>query len=988
MSEISSSPNDYKATPLQIGSTVWRKVLLAIADYESRWRRVPTTDPIAFAASYPEVPQAILVNELQRLREELSLHAEDQARGLAPTTRFLTLERIGTGGMGVIYRGFDRDCNRTVAIKKIRPEYRYNADAQRRFHSEAELTAELEHPGIIPIYAKGVDAEGQDFYAMRLISEDGAATLSNAIHTFHQQLRQSPWSTTTSTHTTASRRRELSSQLRDLIRHLSDVAETIAYAHSRGIVHRDLKPSNILLGPYGESLIADWGLARKIHGEVDTSFQQPDEFSTYQLSQPFDPLDSVTTGVGTQGYAPPESIQRLVGPALCFMDIYSLGATLYCILYGSPPSTKNNPRTSSNPLASFEPTVKYLEAIANKAMQTEVSKRYFNADGFRQDLLNWIAGVPVTACPEGWWEQAIRWPMRHRVAATALATSIAILLMGASLFLWIQSQQKSALDKQAVQLQDSLSRSSRLLIDTQKAETLAQQAQKDAELGREQANQNLELAEKRESLAFEGLLRLQDILLANQAIFQSQPLAAVHEQLLTQSKESFRGILQNLSSNSSPLPETPRYLSILTHRLAAMERSVGRNAESLAIIDEACGWMERNLNSPQLSAITARNLQQRLGELRSLQGNIALLMGNPVAAEPFVADSIERLESLVHDESMDPQEIPVIHANLAQSYSARASIELNKGDIASAKSIQQKAIDHLASVPASSHFNIMAHAQSHYGMAILYDRSGDSTQALEELRQASEVMQLVTDIGPDVLPQEFLSYRSELTQYRMQLLLAKNDVTSAINVLQEQLEHDTAHLARTPENPILLGSYKQFVLNLQSLMIRSGDHRTVTEISTKWTALADSLLLMHPFSFEILDFAITAHHTDGHLDEQFNRRELSIAEYLTALELCDRAEKINAQAVNILSQRVELEVHVFLLLYSTFQRPEHEAVFERAVNAAEKLRNVSSAKETDLQIVVDQLHRGIVAMQSAQDEQMAEKWEAILRAKGLDIRGR
>ncbi|MFM7515947.1 MAG: protein kinase domain-containing protein [Pirellula sp.] len=88
--------------------------------------------------------------------------------------RFVELELLRTGGMGEIYRGMDRDCNRPVAIKKIRKEYQNDQEIRSRFRAEAELTASLEHPGIIPVYGQGIDAQGRDYYAMRLIIGKGS----------------------------------------------------------------------------------------------------------------------------------------------------------------------------------------------------------------------------------------------------------------------------------------------------------------------------------------------------------------------------------------------------------------------------------------------------------------------------------------------------------------------------------------------------------------------------------------------------------------------------------------------------------------------------------------------------------------------------------------------------------------------------------------------------------------------------------------------
>jgi serine/threonine protein kinase len=162
-----------------------------------------------------------LSQELIRLRDEL---AADQTASVAPTDavgRFSIIETLRSGGMGVVYLAYDHECNRQVAIKKIRPEYRDDPLVIRRFLAEADLTAGLEHPGIIPIYARGVDDQGENFYAMRLIRQGGASTLAMAIHEFHADLGRA-------TSPDQEHRTHRSDRFRQLIRTLVDVADTIA----------------------------------------------------------------------------------------------------------------------------------------------------------------------------------------------------------------------------------------------------------------------------------------------------------------------------------------------------------------------------------------------------------------------------------------------------------------------------------------------------------------------------------------------------------------------------------------------------------------------------------------------------------------------------------------------------------------------------------------------------------------------------------------
>jgi len=140
----------------------------------------------------------------------------------------------------------DRELNRKVALKEIRPERADDPESRAMLVQEAEITGKLEHPGVVPVYGLGCDALGRPLYAMRLIQGTDLKTAVAALHAPGLP--------------DADRRR----QFRELLRRFVDVCLTIAYAHGRGVIHRDLKPSNILLGEYGETLVVDWGLAKPV----------------------------------------------------------------------------------------------------------------------------------------------------------------------------------------------------------------------------------------------------------------------------------------------------------------------------------------------------------------------------------------------------------------------------------------------------------------------------------------------------------------------------------------------------------------------------------------------------------------------------------------------------------------------------------------------------------------------------------------------------
>ena len=232
----------------------------------------------------------------------------------------------------------DQELDRRVALKEIQDGHADEADSRVRFVQEAEITGKLEHPGIVPVYGLGHDLAGRPFYAMRFIQGD---SLKEAIAAFHADGTQE--------RDPAAR----SARLRELLRRFTDVCNAVAYAHSRGILHRDLKPGNIMLGPYGETLVVDWGLAKPVGealGEQGKPAPEDIDLSTaaslgdgpIRLSgQSGSRADTVAgSPVGTPAFASPEQVLGRLDLLGLPSDIYSLGATLYALLTGRAASRR------------------------------------------------------------------------------------------------------------------------------------------------------------------------------------------------------------------------------------------------------------------------------------------------------------------------------------------------------------------------------------------------------------------------------------------------------------------------------------------------------------------------------------------------------------------------------------------------------------------------------------------------------------------------
>jgi len=328
--------------------------------------------------------------------------------------RFHVIRPHAKGGLGEVLLAFDSELNREVALKQIRGPYADQTDSRQRFMLEAEVTGGLEHPGIVPVYSLGLYADGRPYYAMRFIH---GVSLRQAIKRLHKETPEG----------------ERDFELRKLIKRFIDVCNAIDYSHARGILHRDLKPDNIMLGEYGETLVVDWGLAKPVDVDVDPIRRTSKPLALSHASGVL--ATQVGSTVGTPQYMSPEQAAGQLDILGAPSDIYSLGATLYCLLTERPPFEKGDlseildrvqrgdfpkPRALNPALA------KPLEACCLKAMKKHPQERYPSARALAEDLERWLADEPVTVYRETLRERSWRWLRKHRSWAMSGAAMLVI----------------------------------------------------------------------------------------------------------------------------------------------------------------------------------------------------------------------------------------------------------------------------------------------------------------------------------------------------------------------------------------------------------------------------------------------------------------------------------------------------------------------------------------------------------------------------------
>ncbi|MBI2901205.1 MAG: protein kinase [Planctomycetes bacterium] len=316
---------------------------------------------------------------------EGDLPPEVRDAGRKPEARFgkfVLVRQVGSGGFGAVYRAWQTDLRRFVALKFLHTQ---EPEDLARFRREAQIAARLQHPHIVPVFEVG-EQDGRSYLSMEFVE---GRTL--------REIRPDP---------------------RKSLEAMQTVALAVHYAHEQGIVHRDLKPHNLMLGTDGRVRVMDFGLARPLRGGAT--------------------LTGSGTVVGTPAYMAPEQAAGL--PCDARSDVYSLGATLYELLCGHPPFTGESPlevldrARSQDPvsLRKIDPAIHpEVETIVAKALEKDAVRRYKSARALAEDLRRHLAGEPILARPTGPLVRIGKWVRRRRALSAALAVILVGLLVAA-----------------------------------------------------------------------------------------------------------------------------------------------------------------------------------------------------------------------------------------------------------------------------------------------------------------------------------------------------------------------------------------------------------------------------------------------------------------------------------------------------------------------------------------------------------------------------
>jgi serine/threonine protein kinase len=377
-----------------------------------------------------------------------SASGDDVIASRLPMRRYTVLGRLAQGGMGVIFKVWDGSLHRLLAMKVIRGQEDVGAagpapvDSQLlgRFLREAEITGQLDHPGIVPVHEIGTDEHGRVYFTMRLVEGESLGSVLDK-----KRKGDATWTQTR------------------VVDVLVKICDTLAFAHSRGVVHRDLKPANIMVGRFGETYVMDWGLAKVLPERCSPGSGRPtvaeesllpaipdgEEHCPAQDDAATADLTTAGTVLGTPAYMPPEQAEGRLEELDKRSDVYSVGAMLYQVLTGQVPyaegtvarksrdvlvAVKAGPPTSVTQLAPRAPAE--LVAICQKAMARTHADRYADMQEMATDLRAYLENRVVKAYQQGALAELKKWVKRNPLSTGAAVALLLVTALGVAGIVW------------------------------------------------------------------------------------------------------------------------------------------------------------------------------------------------------------------------------------------------------------------------------------------------------------------------------------------------------------------------------------------------------------------------------------------------------------------------------------------------------------------------------------------------------------------------
>ena len=712
-----------------------------------------------------------------------------------------SLTRVqGRGGLGQVWLARDTHLQREVALKEILPTREGEDETAQRFVREAQITGQLEHPNIIPVYELDQNKEsGLPFYTMRFMR---GQTLQERIIGYHDKRKHVG-------HDNLDFRRLLSAFV--------GICNAMAYAHSRGVIHRDLKPLNVMLGAFGEVIVLDWGLATLVD-QVGTDIDM--QAVTLDVDGE---VFKTSAGdiVGTPSYMAPEQANGRRSKMDHRTDVYGLGGILFMILTGQPPHGANSgtdPRKSTvellvaisegeTPLAKERaPWVPpALSKICEKAMSRSMAGRYATATDLASDVLMWLADDPVDVYKEPLFDRVWRRLKRNRTLALSIASVLLVVAVAGTVATVVISAAKER-------------------------ETAAR---KDAEVARDAEEMARQDATRRfreaRSAVDRSLSEVSDLL----AYFPRAQQARAR--LLEEAARDY----ERMANDRSDLPEIRETSGHAFYRLGDVRKSLGQIEPAEAAYRSGIAVFESLLQSKtNIQSEYSRVIADGRVRLATLFSEVDQRADEAVPEFTAAITSLQKLRDDQPDDDKAQESLAIAFLNQSRLLIRRGQLDAARAQLERAEQEFAKRADRTGTTNARK-----AHAEARHTIGQLLLTMGQSDSAAEALRVAvADYQRLVdeTEDQPELL-EGLAGSRMDLANTLVQL----GRDSDAFEAYQKSVEDFDLLLKFRPGVPDFQANLAISHTNLAQILFRYGAPATAQQECEKGLRILNELIMLH-----------------------------------------------------------------------------------------------------------------------------------------------
>jgi tetratricopeptide (TPR) repeat protein/predicted Ser/Thr protein kinase len=770
-------------------------------------------------------------------------------------------KELGRGGMGVVYKARQVSLNRPVALKLIKAGVLAGDAELQRFQNEAEAVALLDHPGIVPVYEIG-EHDGQRYFSMKLVE---GGDLADQIASFQADPRAAA-------------------------NLLAETAEAVHHAHMRGILHRDLKPANILIDAEGHPHVTDFGLAKRVEGDVE--------------------MTASGAILGTPAYMSPEQAYGRRGSITTATDVYGLGAILYALLTGKAPfggdsvietldAVRNRPPEPPRKLNVHAPHD--LETICLKCLEKDPGRRYGSAHALADDLHHWLESRPITARRVGATERAWLWCKRKPAVAALAAATLMAVVAGTTGIIAVQAMAN-------VNLQSANTR-----LDQQRTR-----------------------AEVREQQAIDAVKKFRDAVADNPELKDSPSLESLRKTLLKEPLAFFRSLRASLQADRDTRPESLARLAKAMHDYAHLTDEIGDTQDGLRSLEESVAiWEKLVANNPLVA-----EYQSGLALVHHSRGNMLGATGQPDAARHALEASLAIFQTLAsaHPSIAEYQRVlATSQYSLGKLLMATGQTHAARKAFETALAIRQTLAD---AHPSVNQFQSDLSA-SHCDLGYLLIDNGQTDAA----RKAFETMLAICQKLADAHPSN-TAYQNNLviSQDNLALLLrdagqidAARKIHEATLLIRQKLAD--AHPSVTIYQRALAGNHERLV----TVLTAAGQTDAARKASEAALAIRQKLADAHPSVTQIQSELAVNHENLGLLLSDTGHPDAALKAFEAALAIRQKLADAHPSISEFQSALAGSHGNLGVLLSTAGQTDAARKAFEATLAIFQKLADAHAS---------------------------------------------